>query len=39
MPKGREITYYERKQIKVWLRMKKKKTWIADKLNRNYSIY
>ncbi len=38
MPRGREITYYEREKIEVWLRMKKKKTWIANKLNRNYSI-
>ncbi len=38
MSKGRPITYYEREKIEVWLRMKKKKTWIAEKLNRDYSV-
>jgi transposase, IS30 family len=38
MPKGIEITLYEREQIEVYLRMKKKKSWIARKLNRDYSI-
>jgi transposase, IS30 family len=38
MPKGKEITLYEREQIEVYLRMRKKKKWIADKLNRDYSI-
>lgn len=38
MPKGRPITLYEREKIETWLRMKKKKKWIANKLNRDYSI-
>ncbi len=38
MPKGTPITFYERERIEVWLRMKKKKTWIADKLCRDYSV-
>ena len=38
MPKGIEITLYEREQIEVYLRMKKKKSWIAKKLERDYSI-
>lgn len=38
MPKGRPLTFYEREQIETWLRMKKKKKWIADKLGRDYSI-
>jgi len=38
MPKGREITFYERERIETYLRMKKKKVWIARRLNRNYSI-
>lgn len=38
MPKGKEITLYEREKIEVYLRMRKKKKWIADKLNRDYSI-
>jgi IS30 family transposase len=38
MPKGRPLTLYEREKIETYLRMKKKKTWIARKLNRNYSI-
>ena len=38
MPKGRPLTLYEREQIETWLRMKKKKKWIAEKLNRDYSI-
>lgn len=32
------ITLYERQQIEAYLRMKKKKKWIADKLVRDYSI-
>jgi transposase, IS30 family len=38
MPKGRPITLYEREQIESLLRAKKKKTEIAKKLNRDYSI-
>jgi IS30 family transposase len=38
MPKGRPITLYEREKIETWLRMKKEKSWIAAKLNREYSI-
>lgn len=38
MSKGREITYYERERIEVYLRMKKKKIWIARKLGRDYSV-
>lgn len=38
MPKGKEITFYEREKIEVWLRMKKKKSWIAKRLGRDYSI-
>jgi IS30 family transposase len=38
MPKGKEITLYEREQIEVWLRWGRKKNWIANKLNRDYSI-
>ena len=38
MPKGTPITFYEREKIEVWLRMKKKKTWIANKLGRDYSV-
>jgi transposase, IS30 family len=38
MPKGIEITLYEREQIEVYLRMKKKKSWIAKKLGRDYSV-
>ena len=32
------LTLYEREKIELYLRMKKKKKWIADKLERNYSI-
>lgn len=32
------ITLYEREQIELYLRMGKKKKWIADKLRRDYSI-
>jgi transposase, IS30 family len=32
------ITLYEREKIEVYLRMKKKKKWIADKLKRDYSV-
>lgn len=38
MPKGKEITLYERERIEVYLRMKKKKSWIARKLGRDYSV-
>jgi len=38
MPKGRPITLYEREQIEAWLRMGRRKKWIAGKLNRDYSI-
>ncbi len=38
MPKGTEMTFYEREKIEVWLRTKKKKKWIAGKLNRDYSV-
>lgn len=38
MPKGRPLTLYEREQIEVWLRIGRKKSWIAKKLNRDYSI-
>ncbi len=38
MPKGRPLTLFEREKIETWLRMKKKKTWIADRLKRDYSI-
>ena len=38
MPKGRPITLYEREKIETYLRMDKEKTWIALKLNRDYSI-
>ena len=38
MPKGKEITFYERERIETYLRMKKKKIWIAKRLNRDYSI-
>ena len=38
MPKGRPLTLYEREKIETWLRMEKEKTWIAGKLNRDYSI-
>lgn len=38
MSKGRPLTLYEREQIETWLRMKKKKTWIARRLGRDYSI-
>ena len=38
MPKGRPITLFEREKIETWLRMEKRKSWIAKKLNRDYSI-
>lgn len=38
MPKGKEITLYEREQIESWLRLGRKKKWIAKKLSRDYSI-
>lgn len=38
MAKGIPITFYEREKIETYLRMKKKKAWIARKLNRDYSV-
>lgn len=38
MPKGKEITFFERQQIETYLRMRWKKTKIAKKLCRDYSI-
>lgn len=38
MPKGKEITFFEREIIEVCLRMKNKKISIARKLNRDYSV-
>lgn len=38
MPKGRPITLYEREKIETWLRMEKEKSWIAARLNRDYSV-
>jgi len=38
MPKGRPLTLYEREQIESWLCLGRKKQWIADQLNRDYSI-
>lgn len=38
MHKGQPLTFYEREKIEVYLRMKKKKTWIAEKISRDYSI-
>lgn len=38
MPKGRPLTLYEREQIESWLRLGRKKKWMAKKLNRDYSI-
>ena len=38
MPKGKEITFFERQKIETYLRMKWKKTKIAKKLGRDYSI-
>ena len=32
------ITFYEREIIEVSLRLKRKKTWIARKLGRDYSV-
>ncbi|QQS21161.1 MAG: hypothetical protein IPL87_01355 [Candidatus Moraniibacteriota bacterium] len=36
MPKGTSITFFERERIESFLRMKKKKTWIAEKPGRDY---
>ena len=36
--RGFPITFYEREKIESYLRMKKKKIWIAKKLNRDYSV-
>lgn len=38
MPRGIELTFYERQKIEVYLRLKKKKTFIARKLGRDYSV-
>lgn len=38
MSKGITVIYYEREKIEVWLRNKRKKTFIAEQLNRNYSV-
>ena len=38
MPKGKEITFFERERIETYLRMEKKKKWIAGKLCRDYSV-
>ena len=38
MPKGKEITFFERQKIETYLRMKWKKTRIAKKLGRDYSV-
>ena len=38
MSKGKEITFYERERVETYLRINKKKTWIAKRLNRDYSI-
>lgn len=38
MPKGRPITLYEREKIETYLQMEKEKSWIARKLNRDYSV-
>jgi IS30 family transposase len=38
MSKGKQITFYEREKIETYLRMEKKKIWIAKRLNRDYSV-
>ena len=38
MPKGKDITFFERERIESYLRTKKKKTYIAKMLNRDYSV-
>jgi transposase, IS30 family len=38
MPKGTPVTFFERERIEAWLRMKKKKIWIARRLGRDYSV-
>ena len=38
MPKGKELTFFEREKIETYLRMKKKLPWIAKKLCRDYSV-
>ena len=38
MPKGKEITFFERERIESCLRTKNKKTYIAEMLNRDYSV-
>jgi IS30 family transposase len=36
--RGIPLTFYEREQIESYLRMRKKKKWIAEKLKRDYSV-
>lgn len=38
MPKGTPVTFFEREKIETWLRMRKKKAWIARRLGRDYSV-
>ncbi|MFA6194110.1 MAG: IS30 family transposase [Parcubacteria group bacterium] len=38
MPKGRPITLYEREKIATWIRIGKKKLWMAENLGRDYSV-
>lgn len=38
MPKGTPVTFFEREKIEAWLRMRKKKAWIARRLGRDYSV-
>jgi len=38
MPKGRLLTLYEREKIESWVRMGKRKSWMAESLGRDYSI-
>lgn len=38
MPKGNPVTFFEREKIEAWLRMKKKKAWIARRLGRDSSV-
>lgn len=37
-PEGRETTFFERERIGSYLRIKKRQTWIAKTLNRDYSV-
>jgi IS30 family transposase len=38
MPKGKELTFFEREKIETYLRMEKELLWIAEKLGRDYSV-